>query len=81
MSAQMTSTAPIAKKLCIVVDSTFLRADHAAVERGESRRHEQHQRCRHEHPRGVAGVELRHRSSLSCVLSACDAAHPLSVAA
>jgi hypothetical protein len=34
-----------------------LAADHAAVEEGEARRHEQHEGRRHEHPGGVAGIQ------------------------
>ena len=44
-----------------------LRRDHAAVEQGEPRCHEQHQCRRDQHPRGVAGVDLHPVPSLAAV--------------
>ena len=53
MTAQTTPTNPSAMKLIIIVFKRILRADQAAVEERQRRRHEQNKGSRDEHPCGI----------------------------
>ena len=54
---------PSDMKLCIMIVSTFLRCDQAAVKKRESRRHQHDEARAEQHESGVADID-RHRRSI-----------------